>query len=76
MQNTKASIFRPYGHGLLPTTAGGFGHFGFAISNGGWNYGKAAGDNYYIGVDSSGNLYAGVQVNNATEITWTKIHTS
>ena len=58
---------------IEPTTPGGFGAWGIAISNHPWTYGTFISDNYYIGVDSDAAVYVGLQVNGHTDITWKKV---
>lgn len=71
--NSKTEAKRPYVKDIEPTTPGGFGAWGMAISEHPWTYGTFLSDNYYIGVDSNAGLYIGLQVNGHTDITWKKI---
>lgn len=49
--NSKTEAKRPYLKKIEPTTPGGFGAWGMAISGYPWTYGTFISDNYYIGVD-------------------------
>ncbi len=71
--NSKTEAKRPYLKNIEPTTPGGFGAWGMAISGYPWTYGTFISDNYYIGVDSNSAVYVGLQVNGHTDITWKKI---
>lgn len=71
--NSKTEAKRPYMKDIEPTTPGGFGAWGMAISEYHWAYGTFISDNYYIGVDSNTAVYVGLQVNGHTDITWKKI---
>ena len=71
--NRKTEAKRPYVKDIEPTTPGGFGAWGMAISEYPWAYGTFISDNYYIGVDSNAAVYVGLQVNGHTDITWKKI---
>ena len=71
--NSKTEAKRPYLKDIEPTTPGGFGAWGMAISGYPWTYGTFISDNYYIGVDSNFAVYVGLQVNGHTDITWKKI---
>jgi hypothetical protein len=70
--NSKIADKGPYVKSIEPTTPGGFGAWGMAISEYPWAYGTFLSDNYYIGIDSNASLYIGLQVNGHTDITWKK----
>lgn len=67
-------IQRPYRTQMTEKTPGWIRSYGCVLSNRGWNYGVASGDNYYIGVTASGDLYIGLQLNNAVDVTWKQIN--
>ena len=56
--------------GVNPSSPGFPGVWGHVFTNNGNQYGIAAGDCYYLAITAGGALLIGVQVNNATTITW------
>ena len=60
---------------ITTDTPGFINSYGWAVSSSGNQYGKKAGDVYYLAISSSGALYVGVQLNNATKITWVRVLT-
>lgn len=56
--------------GVNPSSPGFPGVWGHVFTNNGNQYGIAAGDCYYLAITAGGALLIGVQVNDATTITW------
>lgn len=56
--------------GINPSSPGFPGVWGHVFTNNGNQYGIAAGDCYYLAITAGGALLIGVQVNDATTITW------
>lgn len=56
--------------GVNPSSPGFPGVWGHVFTNNGNQYGIASGDCYYLAITAGGELLIGVQVNDATTITW------
>lgn len=71
---TRENLYVPTLIDVYPDTSGFPGGWGMFLARRGNTYGQSTSfDNYYIGVDYSGRIWAGTQLNGATEITWKSI---